>query len=279
MMNKSEGSESETMRFNTNPLPGMNPWLESYWGDIHTKLTTYACDVMQQQLPRDLQARVEEYLSVFEAEEDSATSRRIAPDVQIVEQPGMSTTAIAVATKEFLSTESVIIRRRAPPQTLRYIKIVDVKSNRRVVTAIEFISLANKATEKGRQQYFAKQRELISAGVNLVEVDLLRSGGWVMAAQRDGYPPHMHGPYRISVVRATSPEDAEIYRATFRTPLPTVRVPLRETDNDIELPLQQILNSAYENGRYGNDVDYSVMPDPVLDSKDFEWISNHLNRS
>jgi hypothetical protein len=106
----------------------------------------------------------------------------------------------------------------------------DVKSNRRVITAIEFISLANKATEKGRQQYFAKQRELIAAGVNLVEVDLLRSGGWVMAAQKDGYPPHMQGPYRISVVRATSPEDAEIYRATFRTPLPNIRIPLREAD-------------------------------------------------
>jgi len=266
------------MRFNTNPLPGMNPWLESCWGDIHTKLTTYACDVMQQQLPPDLQARVEEYLSVFESEEDSATSRRIAPDVQIVEQPGMSATAMAVATDEFRSSESVIIRRRASPQTLRYIKIVDVKSNRRVVTAIEFISLANKATEKGRQQYFAKQSELISAGVNLVEVDCLRAGGWVMAAQKDGYPLHMQGPYRISVVRATSTEDAEICRATFRAPLPTVRVPLRETDKDIELPLQLILNSAYENGRYGNDVDYSVMPDPVLDSKDFEWISNYLEK-
>lgn len=264
------------MRFETNPLPGMNPWLETYWGDIHTSLTTYARDLIQRQLPGDLQARVEEYLSVFEPEEEAQTSRRVAPDVQINEQPGMFSTSIAVATEDFLSTESVIIRRRTPPQTLRYIKIVDVKSNRRVVTAIKFFSLANKATEKGRQQYFAKQNELIAAGVNLVEVDLLRSGGWVMAAQKDGYPPHMQGPYRISVVRATSPEDAEIYRATFRTPLPTIRIPLRETDKDVQLPLQSLLNSAYENGRYGNDVDYSIMPDPALDLQDFEWIRNYL---
>jgi hypothetical protein len=73
----------------------------------------------------------------------------------------------------------------------------------RVISVIEFISLANKATEKGRQQYFAKQHELIAAGVNLVEIDLLRAGGWIMAAQEDGYPPHLQGPYRISVVRAT----------------------------------------------------------------------------
>ena len=264
------------MRFATNPLPGMNPWLESYWGDIHTKLTTYACDVMQRQLPVDLQARVEEYLSVFEPEEAAATSRRIAPDVQIVEQPGMATAALAVASELTDSPESVIIRRRTPPQTLRYIKIFDSKSNRRVVTAIEFISLANKATESGRQQYFAKQNELIAAGVNLVEIDLLRSGGWVMSAQKDLYPNHMQGPYRISIVRATSPEDAEVYRATFRAPLPTIRIPLRESDNDIRLPLQSLLNSAYENGRYGNDVDYSIMPAPALDSKDWEWIRHHL---
>ncbi len=31
-------------RFLKNPFPGMNPWLEGYWGDVHTKLTTYAYD-------------------------------------------------------------------------------------------------------------------------------------------------------------------------------------------------------------------------------------------
>ena len=264
------------MRFDTNPLPGMNPWLEAYWGDIHTKLTTYACDEMQRQLPSDLQARVEEYLSVFEAEDDTTTSRRIAPDIQIVEQPGLAANAIALATEELLASEPIVIRRRTPPQTLRYIKIIDVKSNRRVVTTIEFLSLANKASENGRQQYFAKQRELIAAGVNLVEIDLLRSGGWVMAAQKDSYPTDMHEPYRISVVRATSPEDAEIYRASFRTPLPSIRIPLRETDKDIQLPLQSLVNTAYQNGRYGNDVDYSIMPVPYLDPKDFDWISSYL---
>jgi hypothetical protein len=78
------------MRFASNPLPGMNPWLEAYWGDIHTRLTTYSCDEIQAQLPPELQARVEEYLSVFEPDEESRKLRRIAPDVHIVEQPGSS---------------------------------------------------------------------------------------------------------------------------------------------------------------------------------------------
>ena len=52
----------------SNPFPGMNPWLESHWGDIHTSLTTYARDQLQPQLPAGLRARVEEYVAV-EAEE------------------------------------------------------------------------------------------------------------------------------------------------------------------------------------------------------------------
>ncbi len=264
------------LRFETNPLPGMNPWLEAYWGDIHTSLTTYARDIIQRQLPSDLQARVEEYLSVIEPQDELVGLRRIAPDLHVIEQPGLSTSSSGVATQELLADEFVRIRRRTPPQTLRYITIVDVKSRRRVVTAIEFISLANKATTAGRAQYFAKQQELIGAGVNLVEIDLLRSGGWVMAAQLDAFPVGLQQPYRICVVRATTSEDAEIYRASFRKPLPTIRIPLRETDQDVRLPLQTLVNSAYENGRYGNDIDYSTMPEPPLEAADFEWIGDHL---
>ena len=40
-----------------NPFPGMNPWLEAHWGDVHTSLTTYACDQLQPQLPAGLRAR------------------------------------------------------------------------------------------------------------------------------------------------------------------------------------------------------------------------------
>ena len=47
-----------------NPFPGMNPWLESHWGDVHTRLTTYSCDQLQPQLPSGLRARIEEYIAV-----------------------------------------------------------------------------------------------------------------------------------------------------------------------------------------------------------------------
>jgi len=265
------------MQFATNPLPGMNPWLEAYWGDIHTSLTTYARDVLQAQLPSDLQARVEEYLSVYEPDEESRKLRRISPDVQIIEQPGIvKSTDVGLAVAELVADEPLRVRRRSPPQTLRYIQIVDLKANRRVVTAIEFISLANKATAAGRKQYLAKQSEFIDAEVNLVEIDLLREGTWVLAAEREIYPDRLKSPYRVCVIRAESSEEAELYSASFSAPLPTVRIPLRPTDNDVLLPLQTLVNQAYENGRYGNDLDYSTMPVPPLKADEHAWIITHL---
>ena len=265
------------MKFATNPLPGMNPWLEAYWGDIHTSLTTYARDALQAQLPSDLQARVEEYLSVCEPDEESRKLRRISPDVHIIEQPGIvKSTAGGLAVAELVADEPVRVRRRSPPQTLRYIQIVDLKANRRVVTAIEFISLANKATAAGRKQYLAKQSEFIDAEVNLVEIDLLREGTWVLAAEQEIYPDRLKSPYRVCVIRAESSEEAELYSASFSAPLPTVRIPLRPTDNDVLLPLQALVNQAYENGRYGNDLDYSTMPVPPLQADEHAWIITHL---
>jgi hypothetical protein len=98
-----------SLKFLKNPFPGMNPWLEEFWGDIHTSLTTYASDAIQRQLPADLVARVEEYLAVDESTDGN----------------------------------SVRSRRQAEPQTLRFIEIVDLRAGRRVITAIEFLSLAS----------------------------------------------------------------------------------------------------------------------------------------
>ena len=45
------------------PFPGMDPYLESYWGDVHTSLVTYARDQLRPQLPKDLRVRVEEHVT------------------------------------------------------------------------------------------------------------------------------------------------------------------------------------------------------------------------
>ncbi|MDP1561708.1 MAG: DUF4058 family protein [Pirellulaceae bacterium] len=264
------------MQFRTNPFPGMNPWLEKSWRDVHARLTTYSCDAIQEQLPEDLQARVEEYLSVDEMDEDEVRGRNIAPEVSIVDRSNILGDGDSSGSM-FVSEEPIRVLRVRPPQKLRCIRILDSSSGRKVVTAIEFLSLSNKATSAGRRQYLAKQ-ELLEAGVNLVEIDLLRAGGWVMATPQDLYPESLRHPYRVSVVRAENLMEAELYSASFSRPLPTIRIPLRPTDADVLLSLQPLVNQAYERGRYGNEIDYSQAPDPPLTEAEQTWVEAYLQK-
>ncbi len=266
-------------RFLKNPFPGMNPWLEGYWGDVHTKLTTYSCDAIQHALPGGLQARVEEYLAVEEQfGSASSSSRRISPDISVLQsavypESRSPTATVAIDNAE----EPFVFRRQSEPQTLRNIQIIDVKAGRRVVTVIEFLSPANK-TVRGRQHYQKKQRELIEASINVVEIDLLRRGEWVIAADEVDYPVHCRGPYRICVTRAGTLDEGEAYPASYGFPLPRVRIPLRKDDADIRLPLQELLNQSYENGRYGEDFDYDLPPDIPLEPVDEKMVHEFLSQ-
>lgn len=86
------------------PFPGMDPYLEQHWGDVHATFMVYAKRQLNDQLPPDLQARVEESLSVAT---DGAETRYIYPDVRVVEDepvrwshsPSISTAVVAEPTK------------------------------------------------------------------------------------------------------------------------------------------------------------------------------------
>ena len=66
------------------PFPGMDPYLERHWRDVHASLIIYARDQLQPQLPRKLCARVEERPIV---EPEEGEGRSIFRDVRVVEQP------------------------------------------------------------------------------------------------------------------------------------------------------------------------------------------------
>jgi hypothetical protein len=51
------------------PFPGMDPYLEQHWGDVHQSLIIYAGDHLQKLLPKDLRARVEERVFVESAQD------------------------------------------------------------------------------------------------------------------------------------------------------------------------------------------------------------------
>ena len=171
----------------------------------------------------------------------------------------------------------MLIQRQAEPMTLRYIEIVDLKASRRVVSAIEFASPANK-TEQGKVQYTKKQLRLLEGGVHLIEIDLLRQGEWIVAADQSCYPPSLAHPYRICVTRGTTPDQSEVYRASYAVPLPSIRIPLRQTDDDIRLPLQSLLDQAYVNGRYCDSLDYDLPPEIPLNDAERKEVAQILIR-
>jgi hypothetical protein len=56
----------------------------------------------------------------------------------------------------------------------------------------------------------------------------------------------------------------------LREPLPIVPTPCRETDGDVPLPLQPLIDQIYREGGH-DDIDYSKAPSPPLSPDDAAW--------
>lgn len=253
------------------PFPGMDPYLEEHWRDVHHSFLTYARDDLQEQLPGDLRARLQERVFV---EPDTGDGRGIYPDVRVVERPGGRGTAVEEAAGIAVA-EPLVIHAEDEPATEGYIEIIDIQSGNRVVTAIELFSVSNKFPGDGQEKYLQKQREYQRGGVSLVEIDLLRSGKRVSAVPRQRVPQSHRTTYHVCVTRGWKRGYFEIYRAPIREPLPTIKIPLRQTDADVPLDLQAIIDRCYHNGRY-DDTDYRSPPSPPLDPDDAAWANELL---
>ena len=246
-------------------FPGMDPYLEQHWRDVHARLIIYACDVLQSNLPDDLRARVEERVFV---ESPEGTERANYPNVRIIERPRRQTVispeaGVAVA-------EPLVIHLASEPVSQGFIEIVEAGSGHRVITVIEVLSLANKVPGEGQDLYRQKQKELKEARVSLVEIDLLRAGQRVLSVFFHQIPPSHRTAYQVCVRRGWKSDQAEVYRVPLRERLRVIGVPLRETDKDIVLDLQALMNQCYERGRY-DDLDYKVAPEPALGAEDAVW--------
>ena len=122
------------------------------------------------------------------------------------------------------------------------------------------------------------QEELGQAGVNLVEIDLLRNGDWVVAVPIDALEQEIRTLYRVVVRRGWRRLQAEYYAIDLAHPLPTINVPLRPTDSDVPLDLQALIARCYENGGY-DDIDYTAEPEPPLSPKAARWAAQLLRRA
>ena len=81
--------------------------------------------------------------------------------------------------------------------------------------------------------------------------------------------------YVICIHRAADPAQLEVYRWRLQQRIPIVRIPLRETDPDVVLDLQPLLDRAYELGRYWQE-NYAQSLVPALLADEAEWLDEKL---
>lgn len=65
------------------PFPGMDPWLEQSWGDVHTSLIACAREAIKPNLPPGLHVRMQQRVFV---ESSDVGPRGRYPDLHIVER-------------------------------------------------------------------------------------------------------------------------------------------------------------------------------------------------
>jgi hypothetical protein len=256
------------------PFPVMDPYLERYWGDVHAKLLVYACDQIQEQLPTELQARVEETVRVA-ADGDK---QWLVPDVLVVEEPAAVDYAVPAATTAAVPPAAAKPWRISIPplpRRQRHVVIVDPTDGDRVVTAVEVLSPRNKTIRSERRRYRKKQRIFLLNDVNLVEIDLLRTGRFILAVPDRAIPDPSGVTYWVCVRRAIEQECAELYPIGLREPLRNIRIPLRPNDADILLQLQPLIDRCYRSGRYDR-IDYRQPLRPPLTEDDRCWLDSLL---
>lgn len=250
------------------PFPGMDPYLEAHWRDVHASLIIYARDALQGVLPAGLRARVEE--SVLLETPQGIGAHPLFPDVRVVEY----TSKRDLETRSAAGTavaEPLLVEVEPEPVTEPYLEIIDRASGNRVVTVVEFLSPSNKSPGPNREQYLRKQREVCSSDANLVEIDLNRFGVHTLAFSLAHVKPQGRTAYMACVRRVTRRGMAEVYPMPLWERLPVVKVPLRPTDADVPLNLQALVEQCYRNGAYEGTLNYAIDPDPPLRGANKDW--------
>jgi len=259
--------------FRTNPFPGVNPFLEQRWEDFHGAFIIAIRDSVNSRLPSDLVARSDTttYVDIYsETRPERSTRRR--PDVRITETSDQGG-AVAVLDEVFVADKPTRVIVTEPDAKHRYIEIREATPGNRVVTLIELVSPTNKRSGNGRKEYLKKQKQCVEANINLVEIDLIRSGKPVTMCRR--FAEESLPPYHTCVTQFTPKKENTYWGHDLTERLPTIFIPLRKKDTPLVLPLQPLYNRCFEVGRY-IDIDYAVSLSRNLDDAERSVVDQTL---
>jgi hypothetical protein len=226
----------EETRAMPSPLPGMDPFLEDekLWPQFQMHLVHSLYQLL-------LPGLMDRYRA------------RLAERCYVVEQA--------------LFTSIIREEHREPYLEIRQ------RTDARLVTAVEVVSPANKASGAGRQAYLAKRQEFRSQNASLVEIDLVLQGQPLQDYAREGLPDW---DYAVTVTRSVQPDRYEIYTATLEKRLPRFRLPLASDDRDTVLDLQAAVHRSYEQGDFAKHIDYQRDPVTTLTDGHKKWLADRL---
>ncbi len=252
------------------PFPGMDPYLEhpALWKEVHTGLSVAIADALGPQIRPRYRVSVERrtYLMTLTPNDYELVSKPSAP---VTLPPWQASGAVPVNTS--IGVMPRVAELPTPVETIeRYLEIRDVVTGD-VITTIELLSPANKASRTGQEQYARKRNEVLGNTTNLVEIDLLRAG--------EPFPFYLSGEdarsdYRIVVSRVQHRPRADVYLFGLRDPIPDVPVPLQPGEVEPVLPLNQILHQLYDRAGYDLAVNYQKSPGPPLSDESAHWVNS-----
>lgn len=245
-------------------FPGMNPYLENpeLWSEVHFGLIAV--------LARFLNA-------VITPKYRAAVEKRVYSDSLLVGIPDVSVsqqgTEIATPqqTTATLSQPLAVTVPIAEETQERFLEIREVATGT-VVTVVEVLSPKNKRSGAGKTKYDTKRQTLLNSTAHLVEIDLLRTG------EAKPMVGGVASDYRVLVSRADRRPTAELYPFNLRQALPRFLLPLRPTDQEPVVDLQQVLQQVYQEAALDLAIDYSQPPVPPVSDDDWDWIAS-LNQN
>jgi hypothetical protein len=248
----------------------MNPYLEQEdaWHDFHERFIPFVATLLGGQLRPRYIVKINEYIFIYKL---SAESRRWVGRADVSLAHGSREAADEPVTGTVTGLLEAPARVRLPAVDRERLSFVEIRDrrDRELVTVVELLSPANKQPGPDREQYLAKRMEILNGPVHLVEIDLLRGGPPLPAADRPDCS------YSVLVSRVERRLDAEFWPISLRDRLPEIPIPVRAPDSDARLDLQAVLDRIYDDAGYADYI-YDGDPRPRLGEEDADWTRQFL---
>lgn len=253
------------------PFPGMDPYLESprHWGSVHNRLNGAIEAQLNRGLPPGYVAELDQY--VWLTEEPGEPELLVRPDAIVARRDdphssngGGMALVVAQSVLAEPTVETTLGKSKRRRKTVVKITTAD---GAQVLTLLEVLSPSNKSRGAGRTAYLARRSEYLAAGVNLVEIDLLRAGDRPPV----GAPQLPATDYYVVICPAERPTKALVWAFGVREAIPVVAVPFKAGLAPVALDVRACLDRAYDDGRYRDKLRYDGACDPPLRKGDGEW--------